>query len=151
MLVVLLLPCCTVYAQNKSEAHTSTSNTYSAQVTLTIKPTICVASRGERTCASTMDIDWTSSLPGDFCLYSNATKTQEVALTKPGQPLQCWSDRDSGYHRDRVILDKHLDYWISDAKSQQRMTKVTVKIALLKPHRKYPRRRSRLPWSLTTP
>ncbi len=109
-----------------------------AEVTLVVKPNICVAPRGEASCTSSMDIRWTSSRSGAYCLHSN----------RSAQPLFCWYGEASGQYLDRVKLSEDLHYRISVVDSRDWLASVTVKLAALKPHRRYPRRRNRLPWSI---
>lgn len=110
------------------------------EMSLIIKPNICIAPRGEKTCVSSMDIEWISSVTGDYCLYS---KTSSI------QPLFCWYAEQRGGFEDRVKLTEDLEYWMVTPDSPARLAVVVVKLAALKPHRQFPRRRNRLPWSIT--
>ncbi len=107
-------------------------------VTLVVKPSICVAKRGETVCVSTMDISWQSGHISDYCLYSGRSV----------EPLQCWQGAAAGEFRDKVILDGDLEYWITESGQVRQLARAAVKLAALKPHRKQPRRRNRLPWSI---
>ena len=107
-------------------------------VELNIKPNICVAPRGAETCTSRMDIEWSSNRPAHFCLHSSAAN----------QVLQCWDGVDSGNYKHRVIMTTDIAYWMGMAGYPQKLAETTLRFAALKPHRKYPRRRNRLPWSI---
>ncbi len=108
------------------------------KVIITIKPNICIAPRGEKTCTSSMDISWTSNIPSDYCLRVNLSSA----------PLHCWEAAAQGSYRHHVKLTGDLEYWIALAESVQQLAVSTVKLAALKPHRNFPRRRNRLPWSV---
>lgn len=107
-------------------------------VEMKIKPNICVAPRGAETCTSRMDIEWTSNRPASFCLHSNAAK----------QLLTCWQGVASGVYQHRVIITADIIYWMNIEGYSQRLAETTLRFAALKPHRKYPRRGNRLPWSI---
>lgn len=72
------------------------------EVLLIIKPNICVAQRGQKTCTSSMDINWSSSIKGAYCLHSNHSSGA----------LLCWSNAAMGQHSDKVKLTKDLHYWL---------------------------------------
>ena len=107
-------------------------------VEIRIKPNICVAPRGAETCVSRMDIEWNSSRPASFCLHSNAAN----------QPLNCWQGVASGAYQHRVTMTEDIAYWMGMEGYPQKLGETTLRFAALKPHRKYPRRGNRLPWSI---
>ncbi len=109
----------------------------SSEVTLVIKPNICVASRGEKNCISSFDISWYSNRVGDYCLRTANEK----------QSLKCWQSEDSGFFKHKISIQQDLSYWISSMITNNHLAKSTVKFAALKPHRKH-NRRSRLPWTI---
>ena len=110
-------------------------------ISLIIKPNICIAGRGEPACESSMNISWESEEVGDYCLHS--------ALSEGA--LACWDLATSGRYQDRVILNDDVMYWMAYPGTQEKLVTNVIKFAALKPHRKFPRRRSRLPWSLVGP
>ncbi len=109
----------------------------SSDVTLIIKPNICVASRGEKNCISSFDISWSSKHTGNYCL----------GVANEQQNLKCWQAADSGFYRHKTSIYEDLSYWLTSMVTDIQLAKSTVKFAALKPHRKHGRR-SRLPWSI---
>lgn len=118
-----------------------TKNTLASnKVTLTIKPHICVAPRGETSCISTIDISWSSTNNGDYCLQSDRTET----------PLLCWQNNNSGFYQHKLIFDKNITYLMNDELTRITLANAVMKFKSLKPHRKYKKRRSRFPWSISS-
>jgi|GEM_PF-6292548 len=109
----------------------------SADVTLIIKPNICVAARGEEYCISSFDISWYSKRSGDFCLGTGQQK----------QTLKCWEAAESGFYVHKINISKDQSYWLTSVNAEILWARSTVKYAALKPHRKNGRR-SRSPWSI---
>ncbi len=112
----------------------------SEDMELTIKPNICVAPRGESTCISSIDINWTSRTKGNFCLASSYDE----------HDLFCWIDETSGFYRHKLIFNKDVLYSMSNKISHKTIVEAIMKFKVLKPHRGYKKRRSRFPWSLSS-
>lgn len=105
-------------------------------VTLIIKPHICVVPRNKKSCISTIDITWLSQKADDYCL----------SVEKNDENLQCWQNSTSGYYQHKLIFDKNILYHM---KTQQKIVAQSLmKLKTMKPHRKFNRRRNRFPWSL---
>jgi len=124
-----------------AQAQPDASNKLINPVTLTIKPHICVAPRGESSCISTIDVSWESLYIGDFCLDTDVTSDK----------LACWQSKKKGYYQHKLIFDKNITYFIKDSLSNQEIVSAIMKFRSLKPNRKLNKRRNRFPWSLGSP
>jgi hypothetical protein len=109
-------------------------------VKLTIKPHICVAPRGETNCISTIDISWKSTELGNYCLGSDNWDSS----------LQCWQNKSSGLYKHKLVFHQNISYFINDKATHMVLANAIMKYKSLKPHRKYKKRRSRFPWSITS-
>lgn len=126
-------------AQGQTEQHQRTPALVNpANITLTIRPHICIAPRGESSCISRIEVSWQSDRLTDVCLHTGVEDA----------PLNCWNQSRSGEFDHRVTILNDLDYWLTAIGSAQVVVKSTVKYAALRPHRKHKRRRSVLPWSI---
>lgn len=110
----------------------------SSEITLTIKPNICVAPRGQESCISTIDISWISARKGNYCLNSNLSI----------QDLKCWENNDHGFYQHKLTFKQNITYVMSDQLKKVELVNAMMKFKSLKPHRKYKKRRSRFPWSI---
>jgi hypothetical protein len=121
-----------------SKRQEATTSVNPANITLTIRPHICIAPRGESSCISRIELSWKSDRLTDVCLHTGLEDA----------PLNCWNQSRSGEYDHRVTILNDLDYWLAALGSAQVVVKSTVKYAALRPHRKHKRRRSVLPWSI---
>ncbi len=111
----------------------------SAEISLQVQPNICISPRGQAHCISTLLVTWQARDADHFCLHSDfLTRTR----------LGCWQEASEGRFKHHVLLNSRLNYWITRHGDERPLANAQVQLALLKPHRKQPARRSRLPWSL---
>lgn len=128
-LALLFLVSLSVFAEDSDEL---------PDVKIKVKPNICVAPRNMKNCISTVNIRWTSSVSGHYCLRSSVDKSS----------LDCWDNTSSGVYYHRVNINNDVVYWMVLDGYLQKFSETTLEFAKLTPHRKYPRRNNRLPWSI---
>lgn len=132
VLLLSLLYCLTAFSQDIKKLLESDD------IILTIKPHICIAPRGEKSCISHIDISWRSIQKGNYCLDSSHSSTI----------LKCWENADSGLYQHKLIFSQDVVYMIENAETHDYLVNSVLKFKLLKPHRKYKKRHNRFPWSI---
>ncbi|PUA28558.1 MAG: hypothetical protein B0W54_19170 [Cellvibrio sp. 79] len=80
-IALLLLPVKNAYAINET---TATTNPVSASLLLT--PARCVALHQGQICYQRVQISWSSSAVGNYCVY----------MEEQAQPLHCWQEQTQG-------------------------------------------------------
>ncbi len=149
--VCVMAPMSHAQQTRQADESSTASSAQQSSVSLNIKPSICVAPRGSRRCSSDFNIDWLSNQAGHYCLTSTNESSDSDDQHQAVRHVECWQGLSSGEHIEYVVLESDLIYHMNDPDNVSTLARAKVKLAMLKPHRKYPRRRSRLPWSVIKP
>lgn len=78
-----------------------------ADVSLTVKPLLCITDKREESCALAIMVTWRSTEPGNFCLHNDLENA----------PLRCWTLANAGMLVDERSVRETFRYWITDGVS----------------------------------
>ena len=107
-------------------------------VVLSVKPVLCITDRQHASCEMSLTIAWRSSSAGHYCLY-NDLKTA---------PLACWARETSGHVEEARLVDRPLNYWLSQGETGVRVAEATVEVVTTDADDRRRNRQRRHAWSL---
>lgn len=87
-------------------------------VSLTVKPSLCITDKREDHCALEIVVAWRSSEPGDYCLYSEMQD----------EPLRCWTLAKDGTLVDERSVTESFRYWITADDSTARLAEASLDV-----------------------
>lgn len=87
-------------------------------VSLTVKPTLCITDQREDHCVLEIVVAWRSSEPGDYCLHSELE----------GEPLRCWTLASDGTLVDERSVGESFRYWITADDSAARLAEASLDV-----------------------
>lgn len=114
----------TVYAKASEEPN----------VTLTLKPKMCVLSRLGEDCQDELNINWQASSAINVCLYQ----------AQSSMPLACWENAQEGYHHTLLSTANSLAFLLRSSKKHKPLASETFEV--LHDHKQF-RRARRNAWA----
>ena len=87
-------------------------------VSLTVKPALCITDKREDHCSIEIVIVWRSSEPGDYCLY----------VEMEDEPLRCWTLAKDGTLVDERSVAESFRYWITAEDSTARLAEASLDV-----------------------
>jgi hypothetical protein len=87
-------------------------------VSLTVKPTLCITDKREDRCALAIVVAWRSSEPGNYCLHSELE----------GEPLRCWALAQAGTLVDERNVAETFRYWITADVGDARLAEASLDV-----------------------
>lgn len=132
-----LLTCIFCLIVNMSSFGQSTTDT-KVDLTLTVKPHLCLRHADGDECRVEVIIDWRSNTAANFCLFSDLDKTS----------LQCWDHQQNGNRIELRVISEDLNYWVSIEGTSEKLAQRSVKIATLVSDERRSLRQRRHIWSL---
>ena len=76
---------------------------YAQQDQLTLLPAQCVAMQQGQDCYVTVELNWSSKVADDYCLYAD----------NRAAPLQCWKTRQTGIFKGEIKTKQSIDFQLS--------------------------------------
>ncbi len=78
-------------------------------IRLSLKPKECVVLKEGDKCYSSINVKWTASEPGSFCLFRTPSDIK----------LKCWKDVSDGQFTEDLVMDAQVDYYLVLADSAE--------------------------------
>ena len=110
----------------------------SLELTLRVKPTLCLRYSTGESCKLTIEVIWRDSAPNSYCLHSQQDQ----------QPLQCWTSSTGEMLTDDREMSEDLIYWLSRPGEPDKLVTATVAMATVVEDEKRTRTRRRHIWNL---
>ena len=107
-----------------------------AEMTLTVKPVLCITDRRTPECEMSFLVIWQSATSGYYCLYNDLTET----------PIRCWNERREGEVQDERTVRESFSYWMTD--EIERVAEVAVEVLYMDSDDRRRRRRTRHVWDI---
>lgn len=137
--VVFMLAVIYVYASNAHSEALTDQQTVAAQLTLSIKPGLCLRyAKGER-CDVTVIASWFAPSGGERCLFSEV---------QPNSAIKCWRNTDEGVAEIDVSIVDDLRFWLSDSNGELVLVEKVLAIATVVKSQKRERHGRRHIWNL---
>jgi hypothetical protein len=109
-----------------------------AQVTLKVKPLLCVTDRVTPSCDMAFLVRWFSESPGNYCLSSDLQTA----------PLRCWDEASLGEANERRRVTAPFAYWLSLPGSTERLASTQIEVLRLDAGDRKRQRRTRHVWDI---
>lgn len=126
VILVLLLPALAV-AEEASD-----------DMTLTVKPLLCVTDNLNPSCDMSFLIVWQSIATGYYCLFSDFTDA----------PMHCWSEERTGELNDDRTVTQDFSFWMTGTDAGARLAEVKVEVLRMDSDDRRRRRRTRHVWDI---
>lgn len=120
-------------------AHAESDKENTAQISITIKPGLCLRfARGER-CDVDVDIKWRAGQLGRYCVFSESNTAS---------PIKCWDRAASGQVDTKVSIEGDLRFWLSDQQGSTVLAETVLRLATVIKNQNRDRHGRRHIWNL---
>jgi Protein of unknown function (DUF3019) len=109
-----------------------------AQVSLKVKPLLCIVDQFSPSCAMKFELRWQSLRIGDYCLNNDLQSL----------PLNCWKLVLSGELREQRVVTQGFTYWVSEASGASRLAAAKVEVLRIGSTDRRRERRTRHIWDV---
>lgn len=103
-------------------------------ISLVLKPKVCVLSSKEETCYDQIQVSWESQEPLSLCLYQKSQAT----------PLACWENANFGSHKMMLNTNASLAFSLKEKEQNRLLASETFEV--VHDHKEY-RRARRNAWA----
>lgn len=110
----------------------------SDDMTLTVKPLLCVTDNLNPSCNMSFLIVWQSIATGYYCLFSDFTDA----------PMHCWSEESTGELNDDRTVTQDFSFWMTGTDVGARLAEVKVEVLRMDSDDRRRRRRTRHVWDI---
>lgn len=107
-------------------------------VSLNVKPLLCIIDRRTPACDMAFLIAWQSPARGYYCLHNPFVTA----------PLRCWREANAGQHEDRRMVDKGFMFWLTGDDNDAPLAAVVVEVMTTDTTDRRRKRRTRHVWDL---
>ena len=107
-------------------------------VTLTVKPVLCITDKRNPSCNMSFLVMWQSSIAGYYCVFNDLAE----------DPVRCWTEERAGRLNDDRNVRQNFSYWITGSDSASRLAQVNVEVLRLDSDDRRRRRRTRHVWDI---
>ena len=107
-------------------------------VTLTVKPVLCVTDNRNPTCEMAFLVIWESSTSGYYCLYNDFGDAA----------VRCWNEDREGRVTDERTVDASFSYWMTGDDGEARVAQVNVEVLRMGSNDRRRNRRTRHVWDI---
>lgn len=106
------------------------------EITLSVKPVLCITDRRTPACDMSFLVVWESATSGYYCLYTDLADAA----------IRCWTEEKSGEVEDERTVNESFSYWLSE--DVERVAQVEVEVLRMDSDDRRRRRRSRHVWDI---
>jgi hypothetical protein len=110
----------------------------SPEVSLRVKPVLCITDASQPDCEMTFEVEWESGQANDYCLGD------DVSLA----PLNCWVRQSSGEYDEDRIVKQSFSYQLTRAGEEEPLAETKVELMTIDNSDRRRQRRSRHAWSI---
>ena len=107
-------------------------------VTMTVKPVLCVTDNRNPTCEMAFLVIWESSTSGYYCLYNDFGDAA----------VRCWNEDREGRVTDERTVDASFSYWMTGNDGEARVAQVNVEVLRMGSNDRRRNRRTRHVWDI---
>lgn len=107
-------------------------------VTLTVKPLLCVTDKRNPSCDMSFLVVWQSSSTGYYCIFNDFAE----------DPVRCWTEERTGQVNDDRNVRQNFSYWITGGDLASRLAEVKVEVLRMDSDDRRRRRRTRHVWDI---
>ncbi|MDH3621567.1 MAG: DUF3019 domain-containing protein [Gammaproteobacteria bacterium] len=107
-------------------------------MTLTVKPLLCITDNRNPSCDMAFLVAWQSALTGYYCLFSDLDDV----------PVRCWNEERMGQLSDERTVRENFSYWMTDRDPGSRLAEVTVEVLRMDSDDRRRKRRTRHVWDI---
>ena len=107
-------------------------------MTLTVKPLLCITDNRNPSCDMAFLVAWQSALTGYYCLFSDLDDV----------PVRCWNEERMGQLSDERTVRENFSYWMTDRDPSSRLAEVTVEVLRMDSDDRRRKRRTRHVWDI---
>ena len=107
-------------------------------MTLTVKPVLCITDNLTPSCDMSFVVVWQSALTGYYCLFTDFDDA----------PMHCWNEERTGRLSDQRTVRENFSYWMTDQDQVRRLAVVTVEVLRMDSDDRRRKRRTRHVWDL---
>jgi len=107
-------------------------------MTLTVKPVLCITDKLTPSCDMSFLVVWQSALTGYYCLFTDFDDA----------PMHCWNEERTGELSDQRTVQENFSYWMTDRDQVSRLAVVTVEVLRMDSDDRRRKRRTRHVWDL---
>ena len=125
--VILLLPALFGFDEARAD-----------DVTLTVKPVLCITDNRNPTCEMAFLVIWESSTSGYYCLFNDFGDAA----------VRCWNEDREGQVTDERTVDTSFSYWMTGNEGEARLAQVDVEVLRMGSNDRRRNRRTRHVWDI---
>lgn len=107
-------------------------------VTLTVKPVLCITDKRNPSCRMSFLIVWQSGTTGYYCLFNDFGTA----------PVRCWSEDREGRLTDERTVHTDFSYWMTGTDRETRLARVDVEVLRMDSDDRRRKRRTRHVWDI---
>lgn len=115
-----------------------TQDAAAENVTLSVKPVLCITDKRNPTCDMAFLVVWQSVLTGYYCLFNDFDDA----------PVRCWNEERAGELSDERTVQEDFSYWMTDRDLVSRLAEVTVEVLRMDSDDRRRKRRTRHVWDI---
>ena len=113
-------------------------NAAAEDMTLSVKPVLCITDKRNPSCDMAFLVVWQSALTGYYCLFNDFGDA----------PVRCWNEERTGELSDERTVQQNFSYWMTDRDLASRLAVVTVEVLRLDSDDRRRKRRTRHVWDI---
>ena len=113
-------------------------NAAAEDMTLSVKPVLCITDKRNPSCDMAFLVVWQSALTGYYCLFTDFGDA----------PVRCWNEERTGELSDERTVQQNFSYWMTDRDLASRLAVVTVEVLRLDSDDRRRKRRTRHVWDI---
>lgn len=111
---------------------------YAEEVTLTVKPVLCIVDSRTPSCDMSFLVVWQSGSTGYYCLFNDFGDA----------PVRCWSEERAGEVTDARTVQESFSYWMTGTDGEARLAQVEVEVLRMDSDDRRRKRRTRHVWDI---
>ena len=115
-----------------------TQDAAAENMTLSVKPVLCITDKRNPTCDMAFLVVWQSGLTGYYCLFNDFDDA----------PVRCWNEERAGELSDERTVQEDFSYWMTDRDLVSRLAEVTVEVLRMDSDDRRRKRRTRHVWDI---
>lgn len=108
------------------------------EVTLKVKPVLCVVDERNAACEMAFVVIWESSMQGYYCLYNHFD----------ARPLRCWDEELNGEFDETRVVSDGFRYWLTLGAANNTVASKAIEVMSVSTSDRRRKRRTRYVWDL---
>ena len=113
-------------------------NAAAEDMTLSVKPVLCITDKRNPSCDMAFLVVWQSALTGYYCLFNDFGDAA----------VHCWSEEREGRLTDERTVQTDFSYWMTGTDPETRLAQVDVEVLRMDSDDRRRKRRTRHVWDI---